>query len=64
MKTRQWLIDLRIKKGIEQKYIAKQAGITPQMMYYIEHGQKNPRVKVAKKIADVLNFSWTKFYED
>lgn len=64
MKKRQWLIDLRIKKGIEQQQIAKEAGITVSHMYYIEQGQRNPRIDVAKKIADILNVSWTKFYED
>lgn len=30
----------------------------------IERGEKNPSVDVAKKIAAVLGFDWTHFYED
>lgn len=44
--------------------VAKQIGVSQQMYNYIENGKRNPSPKLAKKIADVLNFSWTKFYED
>ena len=44
--------------------VAKQIGVSQQMYNYIENNKRNPSTKLAKKIADVLNFSWTKFYED
>ena len=30
----------------------------------IENGNANPSVEVAKKIASVMGFDWTRFYED
>lgn len=64
MKKRVWLISYREKKGISQSEVARQIGITQQMYNFIENNKRNPSVEIAKKIADVLNFSWTKFYED
>lgn len=64
MKKRVWLISYREKKGISQSEVARQIGITQQMYNFIENNKRSPSVEIAKKIADVLNFSWTKFYED
>lgn len=60
---REWLIDVRHEKGYSQKYIADKCNITSQMYSAIEIGKKRPSPELAKKIADVLNFSWTRFYE-
>nr|DAQ16353.1 MAG TPA: helix-turn-helix domain protein [Caudoviricetes sp.]DAU13524.1 MAG TPA: helix-turn-helix domain protein [Caudoviricetes sp.] len=60
---RQWLIDKRHKKDLSQAYVARECNISQQMYCYIEIGKKRPGVELAKKIADVLNFSWSKFYE-
>jgi len=59
---RKWLIELR--KGYSQTQIAKAAGITQQMYSFIELGVRRPSVEVAKKIAAVLGFDWTRFFED
>ena len=59
---RKWLIDIR--NGRTQAQIAKAAGITQQMYSFIELGVRRPSVEVAKKIAAVLGFDWTRFYED
>ena len=59
---RKWLIDIR--NGRTQAQIAKAAGITQQMYSFIELGERRPSVEVAKKIASVLGFDWTRFYED
>jgi len=34
------------------------------MISKIELGERQPSVKVAKKIASVLGFDWTLFYQD
>ena len=34
------------------------------MVTEIENGNANPSVDVAKKIASVLGFDWTLFYQD
>ena len=64
MKKRIWLANYRTKKGLSQNQVANQIEVSQQMYNYIENGKRNPSPKLAKKIADVLNFSWTKFYED
>lgn len=63
MKTkREWLIQMRSSKGLSQREIASIVNITTQMYYYIENNERNPSVKLAQKIADVLGFEWTMFY--
>lgn len=39
-------------------------GISQQMYSKIERGEGNPSVDVAKKIAAVLGFEWTRFYDE
>ena len=63
MRKRIWLVNYRTKKGLSQNQVANQIEVSQQMYNYIENGKRNPSPKLAKKIADVLNFSWTKFYE-
>lgn len=63
-KKRYWLIEYRTKKNLSQLKVSEMAKITQQMYNYIENNERNPSIATAKKIADVLNFSWTKFYED
>jgi putative transcriptional regulator len=59
---RKWLIDIR--NGRAQAQIAEAAGISQQMYSAIELGERRPSVDVAKKIAAVLGFKWTRFFED
>ena len=59
---RKWLIEIR--NGRTQAQIAKEAGITQQMYSAIELGVRRPSVEVAKKIASVMGFNWTRFFED
>jgi len=59
---RKWLIEIR--NGRTQAQIAKAAGITQQMYSAIELGVRRPSVEVAKKIASVMGFNWTRFFED
>ena len=59
---RKWLLDLR--SGRTQAEIAKAAGITQQMYSAIERGERRPSVEAAKRLAAVLGFNWTRFYDD
>jgi len=59
---RNWLREIRADKS--QEYVAKVVGISQQMYSWIERGERTPSVEVAKKIAAVLGFDWTRFYED
>ena len=55
MPKRQPLIDLR--KGVPRPRIAKQIGITPQMLGMIERGERTPSLGLAKRIADFYGVS-------
>ena len=59
---RKWLIEIR--KGRSQAQIAEAVGISQQMYSAIELGERRPSVEVAKKIASVMGFNWTRFFED
>jgi putative transcriptional regulator len=61
---RTWLKDIRIKKDLTQQEVANAANVDVTMISKIELGERQPSVKVAKKIAAVLGFEWTAFYQD
>ena len=60
---RRWLKELRYKSNnMTQGQLAEKVGISRTMITEIENGNANPSVEVAKKIAAVLGFDWTRFY--
>ena len=62
---RTWLKELRTKSSnMTQKELAARVGISRTMITEIENGKANPSVEVAKRIATVLGFDWTRFFED
>ncbi len=63
MGKRDWLIQMRKEKGMYQRDIAAVAGISEQHYSMIESGSRRPSPSVAKKVAGILDFPWTKFYE-
>ena len=63
-KGRIWFKQTREDKGFTQEELAAKIGITRQHIGLIENGVVAPSVEVAKKIAAVLGFDWTRFYED
>ncbi|MCL2076865.1 MAG: helix-turn-helix domain-containing protein [Oscillospiraceae bacterium] len=60
----EWLRQKRQEKGITQEKIALFVGIARAYYTNIEKGSRNPSVETAKKIAEVLDFDWTRFFED
>lgn len=60
---REWLINKRIEKKLSQKELAEKCDVSQVSIARIESGERRPSPELAKKIADVLNFSWTRFYE-
>ncbi|NQX68460.1 helix-turn-helix transcriptional regulator [Paenibacillus alba] len=58
----EWLIKIRIEKGFTQEQVADSTEIKRPYYTMIETGYRNPSVKVAKKIANVLGFNWTIFF--
>ncbi|MFA0815990.1 MAG: helix-turn-helix transcriptional regulator [Anaerofustis sp.] len=61
---REWLKTVREKKGFSQLGLANKADIAPSHYNMIETGNRRPSVEVAKRIADVLGFEWTRFFEN
>ena len=47
-----------------QQEVANAANVDVTMISKIELGELRPSVEVAKKIASVLEFPWTRFFED
>lgn len=60
---RAWFSKLRESKGFSQKKLAAMVGISQPSLANIESGKTNPRISTAKRIAAVLDFDWTKFFE-
>lgn len=60
---RLWLKEYRIKACLSQKEVSTKASITHQYYNYIENGKRTPSTRVAKRIASILNFHWTLFFE-
>lgn len=61
---REWLVKLRKNLNMTQDYVAKRCNISRVFYTLIETGSRRPSVEVAKQIATLLNFEWTKFFED
>lgn len=64
MGKRIWLIDTRKNKGLTQREIATLSQIERPYYTQIENGTRTPSTTVAKRIADVLSFEWTNFFEN
>lgn len=60
---RGWLVEFRRKAGLTQEELATTCGISRQYYGFIESGVRNASVTVAKRIAEVLGFSWQRFFE-
>ena len=61
---REWLREFREGKKMSQEEVGQATGLKQSSYSMIEIGERNPSVEAAKKIAAVLEFDWTKFYED
>lgn len=54
----------RVQKNLTQQQLAEIIGVDRTLISKIESGASSPSVGVAKRIATVLGFDWTQFYED
>lgn len=59
-----WLIGIRKARGMSQKEVADAVGIAQPSYWQYEAGHATPRPPIAKKIAKLLGFDWTLFFED
>ena len=61
---RDWLRSAREAKGLSIISIANIVGVSRQFYSMVERGKRRPSPEKCKKIASVLDFEWTKFYEE
>lgn len=59
-----WLRTLRENLGLTQEKLAETVGVERSLISKFETGSARPSPDTAKAIAQVLDFNWTKFYED
>lgn len=61
---RLWLRELRKDKDVSVEIISIKCGIAQSYYSLIETGKRNPSVAVAQKIAMLLDFDWTLFFNN
>lgn len=61
---RRWLEEIRKNQQMTMQNVASQSEISESYYSMIENGKRSLSVDNAKKIAVVLGFEWTKFFED
>ena len=54
---------IRKSAGLTRKELAMAAKVSPMTIYRYENWMRQPSAPVAKRIAAVLDFDWTKFFE-
>lgn len=54
----------RKEHNLTQAELAKQVGTTQEVISRIETGKRYPSPFLAQRIASVLGFDWTAFYQD
>ena len=54
----------RAIKGLTQEQLAEKVGISRTHVTRIERGNIKPSIRVAKRLATVLNVDWRDFYDD
>ncbi|WP_438715439.1 helix-turn-helix transcriptional regulator [Enterococcus sp. AZ109] len=58
-----WLRKIRLEKKLTQEQVAKRANIPRTTYSSIEQGRRRPSVRNAMRIASILEFDWTLFFE-
>lgn len=61
---REWLRSKRTKANFSQSKLSRIVKISQNHYSNIESGNRTPSVSIAKRIAEILDFDWTLFYED
>lgn len=56
--------DYRKALNLTQEDMSGRIGISRAAYANIENGKRSPSVSVAKRIAAVLGFDWTRFFDD
>ena len=56
------LRDLRSRRGLSQRELARRAGVSNATISLIEHGRTDPSLGLMKKILDALGVSFAEFF--
>lgn len=60
------MIDLRVirkKRGMTMKQLGELTGLSESYISLLENMERRPSVDAAKKIAEVLEFPWFRFFD-
>jgi transcriptional regulator with XRE-family HTH domain len=63
MNRRQWVLDIMEQKGLTQRDVAAEAGISRQYLCDVIRGYRTPSGKVALRLARVLGVEMSRFYD-
>lgn len=58
------LRDIRKKRGMTLKQLGEQTELSEGYISLIENMERRPSVDAAKRIAEVLGFNWTNFFDE
>jgi DNA-binding XRE family transcriptional regulator len=61
---RTWLINLRKSRNMTQQDLANAVNLDITTIGKYELGERQPSPKIAKMIAAVLGFDWTRFFDE
>lgn len=53
---------VRTEKGLTQQTLADKCGVVRQTISEIENGRNKPSVELAKKLGEILEIEWVKFF--
>jgi transcriptional regulator with XRE-family HTH domain len=56
--------DIRMSKGLMQKFVAQQMKMSQQQLSDWEHGRAYPRIDKAYKLANILGVKVNELYEE
>lgn len=61
---REFLIELRIKRGFTQAQVGRALGISPEYVGMIENGKRNPTVPLALKFEEFYGYPTAQLFPD
>lgn len=56
------LKDLRRSKGLTQKQVSEKIDVTPEYMYMLENGKRNPSDTLKKKLSNLYDVSISEIF--
>lgn len=58
------LREARIKSGLSMDELGEKAGVSGAAICRYEHGDRVPKVKIAKKLGKILGIEWYKLIDN